>query len=130
MKKLALIFCFLAALFLQAPVAQQHISKSQREETVRSLIASLPEVISSNRYIIKKTNGKRHLETYIDSEPTKENNRYRVTVAEYNSMNMVPHFNFIVDAKTYSIYYWNVIPDRLIPLARWRKSLLRSKRVK
>jgi hypothetical protein len=129
MKKIASIFALVNVLSIQVMYAQQHLTKSEKEEKVRSLIASLPEIIDDDHYIVKRTNGRRHLETYIDAEPTKGNNRYRVTVAEYNGMNMVPHFRFIVEARTYSIFYWDVIPDRLIPLAKWRKNLLKSKRV-
>ncbi|TWJ00834.1 hypothetical protein JN11_02094 [Mucilaginibacter frigoritolerans] len=124
MTKITLTFLLFAVLFSQGDYAQKHqLSVAQKEDKICDLIASLPEVIKADNYMIKTTKGKRHLQTYIEDRPRKDGKYYQLTVSEDNGMNMVPHFKFMVDSKTYAIYYWDVINDKLIPLAKWRKQL-------
>ncbi len=111
-------------LFTVVVHSQSKETLTKKDEKVLNLIASLPEVVQADTYIIKVTKHHRHLETYIDSSPTKQDNNYRLTVAEDNGMNLVPHFKFIVDAKTYAISYWDVANDRNIQLSVWRAQKL------
>jgi hypothetical protein len=128
MIKYTLTFLLFATLFSQGAHAQKHkLSVAQKEDKICDLIASLPEVIKADDYIIKNTKGKRHLQTYIEDRPGKEGKYYQLTVSEDNGVNLVPHFKFMVDSKTYAIYYWDVMNDKLIPLAKWRKQLAAKK---
>jgi hypothetical protein len=119
-KKPILIVFFLLATYIDSAHALAQDSKEGIE--ARDIIARLPEVIKADKYIIKKTQGKRHLVTFIDNRPTRQQNYYIVTVSEYNGMNMVAHFKFMVDAKKHAICFWDVENDKFIPIALWRKN--------
>jgi len=116
-KNILIVFALFIAIIAHS---QSEEKLTQKDEKVLDMIASLPEVVRADKYIIKVTNHQRHLETYIDSKPTKQDNRYWLTVAENNGINLVPHFKFFVDAKTYVISYWDVSNDKTIPLRVWR----------
>jgi hypothetical protein len=103
-------------------VAHVIVQDSKEDIEVRDIIARLPEVTKADKSIIKKTQGKRHLVTFIDNRPTGQQNYYIVTVSEYNGMNMVSHFKFTVNAKTHAIRFWDVENDKFIPIALWRKN--------
>jgi hypothetical protein len=110
----------LLVLFTLVVHSQSKEILTKKDEKVLDLIAFLPEVVQADKYVIKVTKHHRHLETYIDSSPTKQDNQYRLTVAEDNGMNLVPHFKFVVNAKTFAISYWDVENDKNIPLSVWR----------
>jgi hypothetical protein len=112
------ITVLLIASIINTATAQKIIDEDKK---VLKLIATLPEVIKANNYVIKHSNGKRSLATVIESRPTKQHNCYQLSVAEYNGMNLVSHFRFIVDARTYSIKFWAVAEDKLITLQAWRQ---------
>ncbi|MHB8207184.1 hypothetical protein [Mucilaginibacter sp.] len=117
----------LLLLFTVVVHSQSEEKLTKKDEKVLDMIASLPEVVQADKYIIKVTKHHKHLETYIDSKPSKHNNKYSLTVAEDNGMNLVPHFKFVVDAKTYAISYWDVANDKNIPLSVWRAHHHRTK---
>lgn len=118
MRILILGFFLLSSVINNTATAQQkHITETR----VLKLIATLPEVMKANRHVIENSNGKRHLTIYIDSEPTRQQNYYQLSVAEYNGMNLVPHFRFRVNPRTYSVKFWAVAEDKLMSLKTWRK---------
>ena len=119
-KKPILIVLFILATYID--VAYAMIQDSKEDIEVRDIIARLPEVIKADQYISKKTQGKRHLVTFIDNKPTRQQHYYIITVSEDNGMNMVSHFKFIVGAKTHTIRFWDVENDKFIPIAVWRKN--------
>lgn len=117
-----LITCALLLPLMFSPA--KAVSKNTKEQTkVRNMIASLPEVIEAGKYVSSHAHGKRHLVTFIDGSPNARQNYYVLTVGEYNGMNMVPHFKFIVYATTYVINYWDVANGKYIPLKQWRRQL-------
>jgi hypothetical protein len=118
MKYVLLLISFIA---LVSSKNNEQLHSIKQDEKITNLIASLPEVTSSNQAIIKKTKGKIHLVTYIDQRPNKQVNYYLVTVAEDQKWRFMPHFTFKVDAKTFAISYWAIIEDKFIPLSTWRK---------
>jgi hypothetical protein len=100
------------------------IKETKQESKVCNLIASLPEVINANNYVKKTSKGKRHLMTFIESDPTKETPYYWVKVAEDNGSTYYTHFNFYVTPKTYTIKYLDAITGKAIPLTQCSKKLL------
>lgn len=98
------------------------------DKKVVKLINNLPEVMDANKYIYRTTHGQRDLKTYIERSPTAAQPYYVVSVREFNGMNLVPHFWFYVDPKTFDIRYWDVAEDKSIPLKQWQKHVREVKR--
>ena len=111
---LTLGFCF-SANAQDKPLTKQEIK-------VVNLIAQLPEVVESDKYMRTHGPDKRHLETYIERNPTKSDVHYYLAVAENNGVLMVSHYKFAVNSKTYAISYYDVLTDKLTPLNVWRKN--------
>ena len=119
MKNLFVITIWL--LVTTATVMSQDLKPANKtERKVIRLIENLPEIVEDNRYITKKG---RPYQIYIEDVPSNLDSCYQVAVSEYNGMNLVPHYRFLVNAKTYAIYYidfWNG-DFKPIPLNVWRK---------
>jgi hypothetical protein len=109
------------AVFTAYIATAQNSQVPKQEKKVMQLVASLPEVMKANRYIIKHSHGKRQLTTEIESEPSAEHPYYHLSVSEFNGSTLVSHFHFLVDAKTYEIRYWAVGEDKVLSLSNWRK---------
>jgi len=97
---------------------------------VLNLVAKLPEVINADNYVKKVTNGKRHLFSYVASEPNKDEPYYFVKVAEDNGSAYHTHFIFYVQPKTYQIFYMDTAIDKLIPEKQCRKNFMNSYKIK
>jgi hypothetical protein len=119
--KILSISIFLLTLVAIIPAVSQDLKPSnKREKKVVRMIENLPEIVEDNKYMTKKG---RPFITYIEKAPGALDNYYHVAVSEYNGVNLVPHFRFLVNAKTYEIYYidfWNN-NFKPIPLKLWRK---------
>jgi hypothetical protein len=124
MKKAIIIICLLSFSSNLITFGQiTKIKKTKEEAKVCELIASLPVVVHADNYVRKVTKGKRHLFTYLDSGPTRDDNYYYVKVAEDNGMSYHTHFIFLVDPKTYAIKWLNTVTDERIPLKLCNKKL-------
>jgi hypothetical protein len=118
--KIFIAFVFLNFIVVILALSQDLKPTNKTERKVLQMIKNLPEIIADNKYMTKKG---RPLITYIDNAPGDLDNCYHVTVSEYNGMNLVPHFRFLVDAEIYRIYYVDFWNDNFkpIPLSVWRK---------
>jgi hypothetical protein len=119
--KILSISIFLLTLVAIIPAVSQDLKPTdKREKKVVKMIKNLPEITEDNKYMTKKG---RPFITYIENAPGDLDNYYHVAVSEYNGANLVPHFRFLVDAKTYEIYYIDFWNDNFkpIPLSVWRK---------
>jgi len=110
--------------------AQNTVKISKEGEKALDLVAKLPEVINADNYVKKVTNGKRHLFSYLASEPNKDEPYYLVKVAEDNGSAYYTHFIFYVQPKTYQIFYMDTVADQLIPEKQCRKNLMNSYKIK
>ena len=118
MKFLISIAFLLTAIII--PVKSQDLPANKTERKVVRLIRNLPEIVADNKYMTKK--GRSYL-IYIENKAGDLDNCHHVTVSEYNGVNVVPHYRFLVEAKTYRIYYVDFWNDNFkpIPLKAWRK---------
>jgi hypothetical protein len=118
-------FIFLAIiLLLLAPFSySQHKSfVAKNNYKVAEMIAALPEVIKSDEYCKKASKGKRYLLSYVAGDPGSEDgNYYRVNVSEDNGVAYHTWYTFLVNARTYRIIYIDIMNDKYISLATWRK---------
>ena len=116
-----LILFFVLITISRLAVIAQDKPSTKREIEIVNLIAHLPEVVNANKYMMAHGPDHRHLQTYIDGYPTKSDNNYLVRVCEFNGMLCAVHFFFYVDAQTLAIKYFDVVHNKSIPLALWRK---------
>jgi hypothetical protein len=102
------------------PAGSQDLPANKTERKVVRLITNLPEIVADNKYMTKK--GRPYL-IYIENKAGDLDNCYHVAVSEYNGVSLVPHYRFLVEAKTYRIYYVDFWNDNFkpIPLNVWRK---------
>ncbi|MEO6521290.1 MAG: hypothetical protein ABIN91_06430 [Mucilaginibacter sp.] len=117
------IILFILFQFLPAVATQQQPIKTtvtKQEEKAMHLIATLPEVIKFNTYVVERSG--RPLVIVVDNDPTKTNPFYKVSVSEDVGERLRTRYWFYVDAKTYAISYWDVANDKIIPLKTWRKN--------
>jgi hypothetical protein len=81
-------------------------------------------VKEEEKYFFKST--KRHIMVTLENEPNKDG-YYSIGVVQ----DMLDHafhlWYFHVDAKTHAISIWDIQSDKLIPYAKWSKSLRNSK---
>jgi hypothetical protein len=82
----------------------------------------LNEVKRKNALIMKESNGKRRLSTYVETLPTVADPYYWVKVAEDNGGSFVTYYSFGVQAKTHAIVFYDVMQDSLFSLSQWRKT--------
>ncbi|MDD3858752.1 MAG: hypothetical protein PHW83_01020 [Bacteroidales bacterium] len=91
------------------------------EDKILNKVLALPEVKERADYIIKETNGERHLEVWIASTPKETGSYYLIKAGEDNGMSMVTHFDFYVYPKTMEIKYYDILTDSELSLAEWRE---------
>lgn len=121
--KMKRIYCFMLMLLASHVYGQHNTSlpkEDRKESKITDMIANLPEVIKADHYYHKKSHGKRHLVTFIDSRPGKTGKYYALTVAEDNGDAMVGLYHFVVDKDTYVIKYVDE-NENYIPLSVWRR---------
>ena len=118
--KILAILAFLLTVVINQAKPQDLKPANKTERRVVQMIKNLPEIIDNNKYMTKKG---RPFVTYIENKPGGSDNYYHVTVSENNGSQLVPHFRFLVNAKTYRIYYVDFWNDNFkpIPLSVWRK---------
>jgi hypothetical protein len=119
--RLLFIPIFLLILVISRPAASQNLKPSNKsEEKVIQMIKTLPEIVADNKYMTKR--GRPYI-IYIENTAGDLDNYYHVAVSEDNGSKLVPHFRFLVKAKTYQIYYVDFWNDNFkpIPLKVWRK---------
>jgi len=59
----------------------------------------------------------------IVSKPSENKyKKYWVKVVEDNGVNLVPHFNFLVEKDNMSIYFLDTTRDYLIELKEWQEA--------
>jgi hypothetical protein len=92
------------------------------ESKVMDLILFLPEVRQADAYVIKHSHHKRRLQVYINECPEKKGGDYRVMVAEDNGYTYHTHFIFLVNSKTLTIKYSDVVTGEDMPLEVLRKN--------
>ncbi len=125
MRKIILALWAFLLVFTSGYSKQEKVIKETKEEgKVCNLVLSLSVVRNADNYVRTVTKGKRHLFTYIQSDPTKEDKYYYVYVAEDNGMAYHTHFIFLVDPKTYTVKYLDLTTDKRIPLKLCEKRLL------
>lgn len=118
--KILITHIFLLTNFAIPAISQDLKPANKMEEKVVGMIKNLPEIIKDNKYMAKHD---RPFITYIENTPNYKDNYYHVAVSEYNGVNLVPHFRFLVNSKTYQIYYIDFWNDNFkpVPLSVWRK---------
>ncbi|CAM3677884.1 hypothetical protein MUGA111182_02710 [Mucilaginibacter galii] len=92
-----------------------------QEDEVVNLILNLPEVKRKSAQVEKDSQGKRHLETYVETPPTAKDPNYWVKVAEDNGNSLVAYYIFAVHGKTHQISMYDEVNDSLKPLSKWRE---------
>jgi len=102
------------------------IHATKEDDKIMDLVLMLPEVRNADNYVRRGTKDKRHLFTYVKSEPSNDNNFYEVVVAEDNGYAYHTHFIFLVNAKTYAVLYQDNVTDKLIPLKQCSKRLFKE----
>jgi hypothetical protein len=100
----------------------------KEEDIVVNLIMNLDEVKHKSAQVVKESNGRRHLSTYIEMRPTVTYPYYSVKVAEDNGSSYVAYYSFAVYSKTHEIAYYDVIRDSLISISQWRNTTLAEER--
>ncbi|MFI5163243.1 MAG: hypothetical protein ACHQHN_18330 [Sphingobacteriales bacterium] len=123
----ALLSLLLLVFFLFSITDGQTVSVkiTKGESKALSLIANLPEVVNATNYVKKASKGKRRLRVVLNSDPTKDEPYYYVTVVEWNGIVDHIHFNFYVDPKMFAIKYSDVMDEgKLKPEKQCRKKLI------
>jgi hypothetical protein len=125
MTRITSILLLLTFVYASAVGKQEKVIKETKKESkVCHLVLSLSVVRNADNYVRKVSKGKRHLFTYIASNPTKEDKYYYVDVAEDNGMADHTRFIFRVDPKTYAVKYLDLTTVKRIPLKLCEKRLL------
>lgn len=94
---------------------------STQEDSVVDLIMNLEEVKYKSAQVEKDSKGKRHLVTYVETQPTAKDPNYWIKVSEDNGDNLVAYYTFAVHANNNQISYYDAVHDTLISLHQWRK---------
>ncbi|WP_158827425.1 hypothetical protein [Mucilaginibacter lacusdianchii] len=95
---------------------------TSKEDQIVDLIINLEEVKRKGDQVEKLSKGKRHLSTYVETEPTAQDPNYWVKVAEDNGGSLVTYYTFAVDGKTKQIQYYDVVQDTVLSLKQWRQT--------
>lgn len=95
--------------------------KSSSEDKVMEVVWQIREVQELDATIRKKSGNKRGISTFINGEPSDDQEYYSVSVAEDNGSAMATYFQFHV-YQDFSIRYYDVVEDREITLQEWRDS--------
>lgn len=96
------------------------VKASSQEDKLMALIWGLNEVQTLNKEIETKSKGKRHLSTFIASEPSDDSEYYGISVAEDNGEAYATYFQFHVYPNN-EIFYYDPIEDQEMSLSDWRK---------
>lgn len=118
--KILIAFVFLYIIVVTQARSQDLKPANKTERKVVGMIKNLPEIVEDNKYMTKH---RRPYIIYVENIPGDIDNYYHVAVSENNGAQLVPHFRFLVNAKTYQIYYLDFWNDdfKPIPLKLWRK---------
>ena len=115
-----ILFVILIIVFATQTRSQDLKPTNKTERKVVRMIQNLPEMIEDNKFMAKK--GRPYI-TYIENAPGDLDNYYHVAVSENNGRSLVPHHRFLVNSKTFRIYYvdfWNY-NFKPISLKEWRR---------
>jgi len=99
----------------------ENVDKSSIEDQIIDNILELPEIKERSDYIVKETNGERHLKVWIAATPKETGSYYLIKAGEDNGMSLVTHFDFYVYPETMEIKYYDVITDSQLSLSEWRE---------
>ncbi|HNQ67997.1 MAG TPA: hypothetical protein PKN32_06455 [Bacteroidales bacterium] len=102
-------------------VQNENVDISSIEDQIIDKILELPEVKDRADYIVKETNGERHLKIWIAASPKETGSYYLIKAGEDNGMSLVTHFDFHVNPKTLEIKYYDVLTDSELSLSEWRE---------
>jgi hypothetical protein len=91
------------------------------EDKIIDKIFELPEVKERAAYIIKETKGERYLEIWIAARPDEDIPYYWIKAGEDNGMSLVTHFDFYVYPKTMTVKFYDVVENKVLSLAEWRR---------
>lgn len=91
------------------------------EDKIIDKIFELPEVKERAAYIKKETKGKRNLELWFAARPDENTPYYWVKAGEDNGMSLVTHFDFYVYPKTMTVKFYDVVENKVLSLAEWRR---------
>lgn len=91
------------------------------ETRMMDTIFSLPEMKELDKYLRKETKGERSLKLWIAGTPEDSDGYYYVKAGEDNGDNYVAHHNFLIDPKTMTIKYDDVVNEKLVTLDEWRR---------
>ena len=94
---------------------------------VLDTISHLYEVKTRRAFVLNKSKGSRILKPLIYKRPKGDFKYYWVKVVEDNGGNLVTHFNFYVNEKTFEIRYLDVVNDRELTLSQWRRDKIYGK---
>jgi len=98
------------------------------EESIVDIIWNLKEVQKRNKYVIKKSNGKRKLTILIYKKPEEtEKEYYWLKVVEDNGSNFYSHYNFFVYPKHMKVVYFDTVNNKEIELKTWQNQLTKNK---
>lgn len=103
------------------PVKTEKEQKSSPEDKVMDIVWQIREVQELDATIRKKSGNKRGISTFINGEPSDDQEYYSVSVAEDNGSAMATYFQFHV-YPDFSVRYYDVVEDREITLQEWRDS--------
>lgn len=103
------------------PVKTEKERKTSPEDKVMDIVWQIREVQELDATIRKKSGNKRGISTFINGEPSDDQEYYSVSVAEDNGSAMATYFQFHV-YPDFSVRYYDVVEDREITLQEWRDS--------
>jgi tRNA A37 threonylcarbamoyladenosine biosynthesis protein TsaE len=63
------------------------------------------------------------LELWFAARPDENTPYYWVKAGEDNGMSLVTHFDFYVYPKTMEVKFYDVVEDKVLTLAEWRKGI-------
>lgn len=99
---------------------ETHLVASSKEDKLMDLIWHLNEVQELNKEVEQKSKGKRHLSTFIASEPSDDSEYYGISVSEDNGEAYATYFQFHIYPNN-EIFYYDPIEDQELTLEEWRK---------
>jgi hypothetical protein len=96
--------------------------KDSKEDSIFYKIMNLDKVKLKDLYIRKQSNGKRHLQFMIYLRPSSQFRWYWVKVVEDNGSRYHAHYNFYVEPRTLSIFFFDTMNNKIMDLETWKKS--------
>jgi hypothetical protein len=91
------------------------------ETKIITAVSKIDKVVERNLIVQSNSKGQRSLEFMIISRPSENQyGKYWVKVFEDNGVNLIPHFNFLVESDKMQIFFLHTTTDSLISLKEWQ----------